>query len=91
MNPDIITFRMCPKFGKNFLKHIANCDMCFNSDMKVDNIIRHAPGPVVLLWNKKIVVTEYLHYQQTHRKKLIKGTQRILQKQLGKILYKYIS
>jgi len=44
MNPDIITFRMCPKFGKNFLKHIANCDMCFNSDMKVDNIIRHAPG-----------------------------------------------
>jgi len=38
--------------------------------------------PVVLLWNKKIVVTEYLHYQQTHRKKLIKGTQRILQKQV---------
>jgi hypothetical protein len=44
MNPDIITFRMCPKFGKKFLKHIANCDVCFNSDMKVDNIIRHAPG-----------------------------------------------
>jgi len=42
MIPDIITFRMCPKFGKFFLKHIANCNLCFNSDLNIE-ILRHAP------------------------------------------------